>query len=64
MLELLEQLFRQVRGYAQSERYDRKQVYAKSSKHVTMQFDRDAEDIIINGLTCRARESPRLLSGE
>ncbi len=51
MLELLEQLFRQVRGYAQSERYDRKQVYAKSSKHVTMQFDRDAEDIIINGLT-------------
>ncbi len=51
MLELLEQLFRQVRSYAQSERYDRKQVYAKSSKHVTMQFDHDAEDIIINGLT-------------
>ncbi len=50
MLELLEQLFRQVRVYAQSERYDRQQVYAKSSKHVTMQFDRDAEDIIINGL--------------
>lgn len=51
MLELLEQLFRQVRSYAQSERYDRKQVYARSSKHTTMQFDRDAEDIIINGLT-------------
>ncbi len=51
MLELLEQLFRQVRNYAQSERYDLKQVYAKSSKHVTMQFDHDAEDIIINGLT-------------
>jgi myo-inositol-1(or 4)-monophosphatase len=51
MLELLEQLFRQVRAYAQAERYDRKQVYARSSKHTTMQFDRDAEDIIINGLT-------------
>ncbi len=51
MLELLEQLFRQVRSYAQSERYDLKQVYAKSPKHVIMQFDRDAEDIIINGLT-------------
>jgi myo-inositol-1(or 4)-monophosphatase len=51
MLELLEQLFRQVRGYAQSERYDLKQVYAKSPKHITMQFDRDAEDLIINGLT-------------
>jgi myo-inositol-1(or 4)-monophosphatase len=51
MLELLEQLFRQVRSYAQSERYDLKQVYAKSPKHVTMQFDHDAEEIIINGLT-------------
>jgi myo-inositol-1(or 4)-monophosphatase len=51
MLELLEQLFRQVRSYAQAERYDLKQVYAKSPKRVTMQFDRDAEDIIINGLT-------------
>lgn len=50
MLELLEQLFRHVRVYAQSERYDRKKVYAQSAKHVTMQFDRDAEDIIINGL--------------
>jgi len=51
MLELLEQLFRQVRAYAQAERYDRKQVYAQSAKHTTMQFDRDAEDLIINGLT-------------
>ncbi len=51
MLELLEQLFRHVRSYAQSERYDRKQVYARSAKHITMQFDRDAEDIIINELT-------------
>lgn len=51
MLELLEQLFRQVRAYTQAERYDRKQVYAKSSKHTTMQFDRDAEDLIINGLS-------------
>src|SRR5215475_11837793 len=51
MLELLEQLFRQVRAYAQAERYDRKQVYAQSARHTTMQFDRDAEDIIIKGLT-------------
>jgi myo-inositol-1(or 4)-monophosphatase len=50
MLELLEQLFRQVRFYAQSERFDRSSVYAKSSKHTTMKFDRDAEDIIIRGL--------------
>lgn len=50
MIELLEQLFRQVRAYAQSERYDRQKVYAQSAKHITMQFDRDAEDIIINGL--------------
>lgn len=50
MLELLEQLFRQVRSYAQSERYDRQQVYQESPKHTTMQFDRDAEDIIVNGL--------------
>lgn len=50
MLELLEQLFRQVRSYAQSERYDRQQVYQESPRHTTMQFDRDAEDMIINGL--------------
>ncbi|BCL84440.1 inositol monophosphatase [Ktedonobacteria bacterium brp13] len=51
MLELLEQLFRQVRAYTQAERYDRKQIYSKSDIHTTMQFDRDAEDLIINGLT-------------
>ncbi|TMC18658.1 MAG: inositol monophosphatase [Chloroflexi bacterium] len=51
MLELLEQLFRQVRVYAQSERLDHKRVYQRSPQHTTMQFDRDAEDIIINGLT-------------
>src|SRR5260370_7612472 len=50
MLELLEQLFRQVRGYAQSERLDRKRIYQQSPKHTTMQFDRDAEDIIIQRL--------------
>lgn len=50
MLELLEQLFRQVRAYAQSERFDRYRVYHHSPEHTTMQFDRDAEDIIIQGL--------------
>jgi myo-inositol-1(or 4)-monophosphatase len=50
MLELLEQLFRQVRSYAQAERYDRQQVYQASPRHTTMQFDRDAEDMIIKGL--------------
>ncbi len=50
MLELLEQLFRQVRVYTQAERYDRKQIYAQSPQHTTMQFDRDAEDIIVRGL--------------
>lgn len=52
MLELLEQLFRQVRHYSQTERFDRDRarVYHQSSKHTTMQFDRDAEDIIIEGL--------------
>jgi myo-inositol-1(or 4)-monophosphatase len=50
MLELLEQLFRQVRAYVQAERFDRKQIYAQSPQHTTMQFDRDAEDLIIQGL--------------
>jgi myo-inositol-1(or 4)-monophosphatase len=50
MLELLEQLFRQVRSYTQAERYDRQQVYQESPRHTTMQFDRDAEDMIIQGL--------------
>src|SRR5260221_11691103 len=50
MLELLEQLFRQVRAFMQSERFNRHQVYAQSADHPTMQFDREAEEIIINGL--------------
>lgn len=50
MLELLEQLFRQVRAYMQSERFDSQQVYFQSEKHTTMRFDHEAEDIIIRGL--------------
>jgi myo-inositol-1(or 4)-monophosphatase len=50
MLELLEQLFRQVRAYLHSEHFNRSQVYFQSSDHTTMQFDREAEDIIISGL--------------
>ena len=50
MLELLEQLFRKVRAYMQSERFDRYLVYSQSAEHTTMQFDREAEDIIIDGL--------------
>ncbi len=50
MLELLEQLFRQVRAYIYSERFDRSLVYSQSGNHITMQFDREAEDIIIDGL--------------
>lgn len=50
MLELLEQLFRQVRAYMQSERFNHHQVYYQSPEHTTMQFDREAEDIIISGL--------------
>src|SRR5947199_6387778 len=50
MLELLEQLFRQVRAYMQSEQFERNHVYYQSAEHTTMQFDREAEDIIISGL--------------
>jgi myo-inositol-1(or 4)-monophosphatase len=50
MLELLERLFQQVRTYVHSERFDRHKVYFQSPGHTTMQFDRDAEDIIIQGL--------------
>ena len=50
MLELLEQLFRKVRAYMHSERFDRYLVYSQSNEHTTMQFDREAEDIIISGL--------------
>jgi myo-inositol-1(or 4)-monophosphatase len=50
MLELLEQLFRQVRAYMQSEQFDHNQVFSQTSVHTTMQFDHEAEDIIISGL--------------
>ena len=50
MLELLEQLFRHVRAYMQSERFDRYQVHSQSAHHKTMLFDHEAEDIIISGL--------------
>jgi myo-inositol-1(or 4)-monophosphatase len=50
MLDLLEQLFRQVRGYMHSERFDRYRVHSQSAHHTTMLFDREAEDIIISGL--------------
>src|SRR6266567_3610425 len=51
MLALLEQLFRQVRAYVQSEGFNRTQVYTESPEHTTMFFDREAEDIIIKGLS-------------
>jgi len=50
MLELLQQVFRQVRGYMHSDAFNRKGVYSSSLEHTTMQFDREAEDIIISGL--------------
>lgn len=51
MLELLEQLFRQVRAYVHSEQFDRNAVHKKTRDHVTMRFDYDAEEIIVQGLT-------------
>src|SRR5713101_4980454 len=51
MLELLAKLFRQVRTYMLSERFKRNQVYGQFAGHTTMVFDREAEDIIIKGLT-------------
>lgn len=50
MLDLLEQLFRQVRAYLHSERFDQKRVYFQSPEHTTMLFDHEAEEIIIHGL--------------
>lgn len=50
MLELLQQVFRQVRVYMYSDRFNRHGIYEQSTEHVTMQFDREAEDIIIGGL--------------
>jgi myo-inositol-1(or 4)-monophosphatase len=51
MLELLAKLFRQVRTYMLSERFKRNQVYGQFAGHTTMVFDREAEDIILKGLT-------------
>jgi myo-inositol-1(or 4)-monophosphatase len=51
MLELLVKLFRQVRTYMLSEHFKRNQVYGQFAGHTTMVFDREAEDIIIKGLT-------------
>src|SRR6266566_1726276 len=51
MLELLAKLFRQVRTYMLSERFKRNLVYGQFAGHTTMVFDREAEDIIIEGLT-------------
>ena len=50
MLALLEQIFRQVRAYMQTGRFDRNLMLSQSADHTTMQFDREAEDIIISGL--------------
>jgi myo-inositol-1(or 4)-monophosphatase len=50
MLELLQQVFQQVRGYMHSDSFSRQEVFSTSSDHITMQFDREAEDIIISGL--------------
>src|SRR5579872_7569885 len=50
MLELLQQVFRQVRGYLHSDSFSQQGVFSASSDHTTMQFDREAEDIIISGL--------------
>lgn len=50
MLGLLERLFQQVRTNVHSARFERRKIYFQSPEHTTMQFDRDAEDIIIQGL--------------
>lgn len=50
MLELLQQVFRQVRAYMHSDAFNRQSVYSQSNDHTTMLFDREAEDIIIKGL--------------
>lgn len=50
MLELLQQVFQQVRGYIHSDSFSRQEIFSNSAQHTTMQFDREAEDIIISGL--------------
>src|SRR6266496_5346637 len=51
MLEMLEKLYHKVRAYILSERFKRGQVYGQFAGHTTMLFDREAEDIILRGLT-------------
>ena len=51
MLEMLEKLYQKVRSYILSEQFKRSQVYGQFAGHTTMLFDREAEDIIIEGLT-------------
>ncbi|GAC1568496.1 MAG: bifunctional fructose-bisphosphatase/inositol-phosphate phosphatase [Ktedonobacteraceae bacterium] len=50
MLELLQQVFRQVRGYMHADSFSRQRIFSSLPEHITMQFDREAEDIIISGL--------------
>ena len=50
MLELLQQVFQQVRGYIHSDSFSRQEIFSNSAQHTTMLFDREAEDIIISGL--------------
>jgi myo-inositol-1(or 4)-monophosphatase len=51
MLEMLEKLYKKARAYILSEQFKRSQVYGQFAGHTTMLFDREAEDIIIEGLT-------------
>src|SRR5215813_10395507 len=51
MLEMLERLYKEVRAYILSEQFKRSQVYGQFAGHTTMLFDREAEDIILKGLT-------------
>lgn len=39
-----------MRGYIHSDAFSHREIFSSSSQHTTMQFDREAEDIIINGL--------------
>jgi myo-inositol-1(or 4)-monophosphatase len=50
MLEVLERAFQRVYDYFHSERFERAGVYAHYHGHETMQFDHDAEQLIIDEL--------------
>lgn len=71
MLELLQQVFQQVRGYIHSDSFSRQEIFSSTSRHTTMQFDREAEDIIISGLIesghgfeIITEERPRFTTGQ